>query len=332
MSRFAYKAVDSEGRESFGIVEADTEADALSEIGRRGLFVEDVHPAHAADEWRLTWREQKEQRLAAEKKRQEQARARHPRQRLVVRYADGRTEYGVCFALNPKETSFHLDRVDEKGASTGKTVQVRFADLKAVFQVKSFDGKFDRSEHHTPPLETGDELVVEFRDGEVIRGHTQRNYDPDSPRFFLVPRDHKTNNLSVLVERKAVAHVYTPEEHKLRKDRARAERREHPRGIDLSQEETTGDFYFETRNYDAALEQYEVAIRKYPHVGRLRRKILASQYNIGVQFIKKHEYDTALVFMDKVLEADPGNSHAGKKAHQLRRIIERKKQGQDGES
>lgn len=287
-----------------------------------GLYVTDVHAASVTDELRAKWIEQREHRRGEERRRQERVRAQHPRQRLVVRYADGRTDYGVCFALNPRETSFHLDRVDAEGRNTGETVQVRYSDLKAVFHVRSFDGKFDRLQPAPVLGEKGSELIVEFQDGEVLRGFTLRQYDPDAPRFYLIPKEENSNNISVLVERRAVAAVYTPEEYRKKREQQKEERKQS--GVtDLTQEETLGDFYFDMRNYPAALEQYELALRKLPHSGRLRSKVLASQYNVGVQYIKRREYPKALAMMETILKTDPDNAHAKKKVHQLRRIIER---------
>ncbi|MFP4192887.1 MAG: tetratricopeptide repeat protein, partial [Candidatus Hydrogenedentota bacterium] len=94
-------------------------------------------------------------------------------------------------------------------------------------------------------------------------------------------------------------------------------------GSDLTQEETLGDFYFETRSYEAALQQYENAHKKVGQSHRLRRKILAAEYNIGVQHIKRREYARALKWMERVLEQDPKNQHAKKKILQLRKILDK---------
>ena len=310
MPKFAYKGMDQEGKESYGVIEADSEAEALNKIGRTGLLVTEVRAANVTDEWRLKWQEQRDQFRRAEQAKQERRKAAHPRQRLVVRYLDGRRLYGVCFALNPRENSFHLDTVGDDGRTTGETVQVRFAELKAVFLVKSFDGNFDKSMRYPQVGEMGQELVAEFRDGEVIRGHTLRHYDPDDPRFHLIPRDPNTNNISVLVER----------------DREE-QRREG--ATSLTQEETMGDFYFETRNYEAALESYNEAMRGQPQSMRLRRKILAAKYNIGVQYIKRREYQQALQVMEEVHKVDPANEHAKKKILQLRKVVEREREGKN---
>ena len=86
-----------------------------------------------------------------------------------------------------------------------------------------------------------------------------------------------------------------------------------------------GDFYFETRNYDAALEQYRAAAHNFPASGRIKKKIVLATYNVGVQFIKRHQYPEALGAMEKVLEMDAHNRHATKKIVQLRRILDKQK-------
>jgi tetratricopeptide (TPR) repeat protein len=321
--KFAYKAIDSAGEESFGLIDADDEKDAIAEVGRKGLFPTEVRRANIGDELRLRWQDSKRQREEYLQKRQEQAKRRQTRQRLVVRYADGRTEYGVCFALNPKEGSFHLDLTDKDGVTTGKTKQIRYADLKAVFYVKSFDGKFDKGVRFHEWAAEGNELIVEFKDGEVIRGLSVHHYDPDEPRFYLVPKDPATNNISILIERAAVAHTYTPEEYEARRAEKLEARKATEAAAELTQEETLGDFYFETRNYAGALEQYTLAAKKFPQSGRIRRKMLAAQFNIGVQHIKRREYAQAMAAMQKVLHMDPRNAHAQKKVAQLQRILER---------
>lgn len=261
-----------------------------------------------------------------EQKKHERQRKKHVRQRLVVRYKDGRLERGICYALNTRDAGFHLDLVDDTATPTGKTLAVRYDDLKAVFYVKSFDGKFDKSTVYREWMPEGNQLVVKFQDGEVIRGVALRRMRGDEPRFHLIPEDPKSNNISILVEGSALEAVYTVAEYEAERARLREERKEEVIAEDLSREETMGDFYFETRNYGAALEQYELAARQHPTSRRIRKKMLVAQYDIGVQHIKRRNYDDALACMKEVLKVDPHNSHALKKAKQLRRIIEKTKQ------
>lgn len=263
-----------------------------------------------------------------EERKREEIRRKHARQRLVVRYADGRLVYGITFALSPKDTGFRLERCDKNDATTGETVQVRFSELKAVFYVKSFDGKFDKTAGQREMTPEGAELVVKFKDGETLRGYSLHRHDPDEPRFYLIPREPKSNNVSILIERAATEGIYTPEEFSAMKaEERKAQKAPEAVAATLSQEETMGDFYFETRNYPAAVEQYRLALKKFPQVARLRKKIASAEYNIGINYIKRRQYPQALAQMESVLKGDPRNSHAHKKVAQLRHIIEKEKSG-----
>jgi tetratricopeptide (TPR) repeat protein len=323
--KFAYVAVDSAGKETKGIVEAASEAAAIKDLSRQGFFLEEIHAANITEEFREGIRHRVEHERQ-KKERQAQRRhndARKRRQRLVVRFQDGHTENGICFALNAKEPSFHLDRVDENEVATGETVTVHFSDIKAVFYVKSFDGKFDKSFQYNEWSPEGGEIIVEFKDGEVIRGYCLHHYDPNVPRFSVIPEEENSNNISILVEATAVLGVYTPEEYKRRRVEKQQEVQKDEAGAKLTQEETMGDFYFETRNYDGALEQYEVAYQKFPKSKRLRKKTLYTKYNIGVSMIKRREYVKALEYMEEVMKFDPRNEKVRKKTHQLRKIVEK---------
>jgi tetratricopeptide (TPR) repeat protein len=331
VAKFDYKAIDSEGNETSGVVEAETENNALNLIGRQGLYVTSIHKAHIGTLLRQRWTEQKELRRKYVEEKRAEARRKHPRQRLVVRYKDGRIQYGVCFALNPQDTGFHLDTMTREGATTGETIQIRFNELKAVFQVKSFDGHFNSRQKYPEYHPEGKEYICEFGDGEIIRGFTLRPYDPDAERFFLIPTESSSNNISILVERSALAHVYTPEQYEEKRLKEIEERSKETVASDVTHEESMGDFYFETRNYPAALQQYKAAMKAQPRSVRLRKKILATEYNIAVQFIKRREYEKALAGIEKILEADPSNPHARKKVAQLRRIIDKEKFGQPSE-
>jgi len=262
-----------------------------------------------------------------EQRRHENARKRHPRQRLVAHYKDGRCEYGVCFALNPKDNGFHLDLVDANDVPLGKTNHVRFQDLKAVFLVKSFDGKFDKALRYKEWTPEGAELLVRFQDEELIRGFSLRRYDPDEPRFHLIPKEPDTNNIGILVERSSVASVYTPDGYEAMAAAAREAHREAGAPAELTQEETAGDFYFETRNHEAALKEYLKAATKTPNSRRLLKKMLVANYNVGVNFIRKRDFERALSYMEAALKIDPRNVKILKKAAKLRHIIEKGRGG-----
>ncbi len=260
-----------------------------------------------------------------EAEKHEKLRKKPTRQRLVVRYLDGKIEHGVCFALNPKESGFHLDLTDDDGISKGESIFISFSDLKAVFYVKSFDGKYDKSVHYRSWAPEGGEVVVMFNDGEKTRGDMLHKYRGDEPRFFLIPHDQKSNNISTLVERSAIEGVYTLDEYRARRTEEKVSEKKGEGGSSLSQEETTGDFYLETRNYEEAMAKYKEALSKFPQSTRIRNKVNLAEYNIGIQYIKRRQYPEALECMETVLKSNPRNAPAKKKASQLRHIIEKEK-------
>ncbi len=262
------------------------------------------------------------QRLKEERKHDE-IRRKHPRQLLVARFMDGQILRGVCYALNANEPGFHLDLLDTNGVPLGKAETIRFQDLKAVFVVKSLDGNFDKAVRYKDWVAEGDDLVVEFKDGETIRGRTLKRYDADDARFYLVPAEESGNNISVLVESKAVGGIYTPDQYKEKKLKERETQREQASSTPPSQEETLGDFYIEIRDYGSALDQYRAAMAKSPDSLRLKKKAVMAQYNVGVQYIKRRDYAKALACMEAGLKIDPKNEHALKKVSQLRHILEK---------
>jgi tetratricopeptide (TPR) repeat protein len=317
VAKFAYKASDAQGKEQFGVVEAASENDAANEVGRQGLYVLSIRPAGLGDEWRA-----KRQKREAAQGESDSKRSR-PRQRLVAHFRDGRVRYGTSLTLNPKEHNFRLEMAEPDGTPKGEAAQIRYSELKAVFYVKSFDGNFDRDEQHREWMPEGNEVVAVFQDGEAIRGSTVHHYDPDEERFYLVPSDPRTNNISILVESKALEGVYAPEEYERIKQEKERQRKQQTPKEELSQDETMGDFYFDTRDYDSALKHYAAATEQFPQSHRLRRKLLAAEYNIGVQHIRRRAYGEALQWMERVLKRDPDNRHALKKKKQLRKILDK---------
>lgn len=263
----------------------------------------------------------KDERLAAGRKR----RSRHA---LVVHFLNGQQAQGVCRAMNLRDMGFHLETEDLNGNSTGESVRIRFEDVKCVCNVKSYDGNFDKNENYQEITSGGTEVFVEFRDGEVIEGRTMNLYNPDHPRFYLIPNDRSSNNINILVEQRAVGGVYSPEEYAERSQSetaqtAQTETQPTKDTAQLEQEESMGDFYFEQRNYPPAVEQYRLALNKYPDSPRIRRKIVVALINVGIGHVKSRDYPDALACMDKALEIDPDNPHAKKKADQLRKVIEK---------
>lgn len=127
------------------------------------------------------------------------------RNKVVVRYLDGRLSKGVTFDFVPHRDSFHLCDVDDER----KITKVETKDLKAVFFVRSFSG--DPSYNAQAPSgdlqkSPGRKLRVVFKDGEVIHGNSNA-YTPDRHGFFLVPADSRDNNERIFVFTRAVERI-----------------------------------------------------------------------------------------------------------------------------
>lgn len=265
------------------------------------------------------------QRLEQEQ-RLEERRRQHPRQRLVVRFADGRRAYGVCFSMVLTDEGFHLDLTDASGVPLGKTEKINFKDLKAVFHVKSFDGKPATPVPYKAFTPEGPELVVVFRDGEIVRGFSPQRHNTRDPRFYLISKDPNDNNISILVERTAVEAVYTAEEYEEMLARKRETSRENALPENISHEEAMGDFHFEMREYETALQCYQQALSKFPRSPRLIKKTVLALYDTGVQYIKRREYDKALHHMEQALRLAPHNESVVKKVAQLKHVLKKQEQ------
>lgn len=248
----------------------------------------------------------------------EQSKRRIERQRLVVRTREGRTFYGTCLALNPLSNGFSLELTERSGEPTGKTTRFNFYDLKAVFYVKSFDGKDAKdlpSGNHQP---AGAPMIVEFADGEIMQGYVMQRVNSDTPRFHLVPKESNSNNISILVETAAIAGVYTPEEYKDKHRREIENYIETHKQPGHTKEELLGDYHFERHDYSRSIKHYREGLKENPESTRLRKKIISSEYNIGMRHIKSHQYEQALKCMEWVLNADPDHEQARHKAKKLR--------------
>jgi hypothetical protein len=87
-------------------------------------------------------------------------------------------------------------------------VPVRLDDLKALFMVKDLVGNSAYTEQQTilptdPRAIGAKRLRLTFRDGEILMG-VAPSYDDSRPFFFVLPGDAKSNNLRILVNRRAV--------------------------------------------------------------------------------------------------------------------------------
>ncbi len=122
--------------------------------------------------------------------------------KVVAHYADGTLLKGVTSDLNPNRETFTI--VDP---ASHESSQVCFSDLKAVFFVKTFEGRVgyrDRYDLERPGH--GKKIKVCFKDGETIVGYTS-TYAPKRKVFFIFHPDPESNNDRILVVKEATEKV-----------------------------------------------------------------------------------------------------------------------------
>ena len=128
--------------------------------------------------------------------------------RVVARYLDGRTVKGTTADFLPTRASFHVIPSGQSGTAI-QAIDIRIADLKAVFFVKNLagDAAYNEGKAFAPDVRAmGRKVQVEFKDGETVVGTTQ-GYQPDRPGFFVVPVDPRSNNDRCFVVMAAVKEV-----------------------------------------------------------------------------------------------------------------------------
>ena len=123
--------------------------------------------------------------------------------KVVARYLDGRILKGISLDVDPAKPTCHVR------PAAGLAQEVRLADLKALFFVRSLEGNTAYKETTAPapsdPRLRGSSLItIRFHDGEEIVGLTNR-FPPTRPYFFVLPVDIASNNLRMLINRSAVA-------------------------------------------------------------------------------------------------------------------------------
>ena len=114
--------------------------------------------------------------------------------KVVAHLRDGRLIKGTTANFSPIRDKFHITMPN------GKTAEVLFNQLKALFFVKRLDG--NRSYRETKGLGgahgVGRKVRCDFSDGEVLAGFTQA-YDPTRAGLFITPSDPKSNNERIFV-------------------------------------------------------------------------------------------------------------------------------------
>lgn len=124
------------------------------------------------------------------------------RRKMVVRYLDGRVAKGYSPDFVPTAERFELTH-----AGDGAVEEVRCAEVKAVFFVRSFAG--DPKRRPRDDIERvglGRKVCVHFRDGETFLGFSA-DYRPDRVAFVVHPGDPDNNCREAVILRGAVSRV-----------------------------------------------------------------------------------------------------------------------------
>ena len=129
------------------------------------------------------------------------------RNKIVARYQGGKVLKGHTANFDPTKPSFHVVLID--AAPDTKPVEVRVAELKAVFFVTDFAGdakRYDAQAFGDWKPAHGRKIRVVFEDGETLVGTTQ-GYDPARPGLFIKPADAASNNERCFVVLRATKSV-----------------------------------------------------------------------------------------------------------------------------
>jgi hypothetical protein len=128
--------------------------------------------------------------------------------KVVARFRDGRIIKGYTQDFFPNKDVFHIS-----GTERGKDLtEVLVPDLKALFFVKSFEGKKDHRKHDHPDViqklskTAGIKLKIVFADGEQMLALTQ-GYDPSRKGFFIFSPDTESNWERAFVLKQAIKEV-----------------------------------------------------------------------------------------------------------------------------
>ncbi|MFQ5900036.1 MAG: hypothetical protein ACE5IH_00580 [Thermodesulfobacteriota bacterium] len=119
--------------------------------------------------------------------------------KIVLKYADNTIKKGTAQNFLPKREFFHIVEMDESGKSSAPPLQVKLADLKAIFFVKTLEGKRGYDEDYSiERVGMGKRVQVTFKDGETIIGYTH-GFNVNRTGFFLFPADPMSNNERIFV-------------------------------------------------------------------------------------------------------------------------------------
>ena len=128
--------------------------------------------------------------------------------KLVVKFKDGKIRKGWSTDFKPNADIFHLHSIE---GDVDTIIEIVLSSLKAVFFVKDFIGDKDYKKVRTfegQPKGTPSErrIIIIFKDGENFYG-TTHSYNPERRGFFAYPIDPKDNNDRVFIVAPAIESV-----------------------------------------------------------------------------------------------------------------------------
>jgi hypothetical protein len=128
---------------------------------------------------------------------------------VVAHYMDGRLIKGYTHDFSPAKTVFHITSEEEE--DRGTIHEVVTAELKALFFVKTLDGRLDykekkKFEEVDTSSHRGMKIKLVFADGETMRG-VSLGFNRNKKGFFLIPADPDSNNKRVYIILDAVIDV-----------------------------------------------------------------------------------------------------------------------------
>jgi len=114
--------------------------------------------------------------------------------KVIAHFLDGSLVKGTTRNFSPTRAKFDLEDVD------GGKHSIHIKELKALFFVRSFEGRKDRHARKGffADETRGDKVMIEFFDGEILFGYSGE-YAPDGYGFFMTPGDPNSNNEKVFV-------------------------------------------------------------------------------------------------------------------------------------
>ena len=128
--------------------------------------------------------------------------------KVIIKFLNGTERMGSVLALNVNLPTFPLNVMDDKGRPA--ILKVNMNSVKAIYFPKEggpgIRVRTETLDHSVYSGGFGFRLVVEFNDGEVINGSSQK-YSPNDKGFFLVPMNPADRNERIYINAKAVKHV-----------------------------------------------------------------------------------------------------------------------------